>query len=321
MDGKDSVGRRISLLNEDPSAPANRLPSLEPGLGLRSRTSSYTSSPCLSPQTPQLSRSVSTDSVMMNSPSPITPGFAYEDAQSPNMPQIPYYMGGPPQVKQENMLSYSMAPQPYPHPAATPVFIRAPGTERQPMPPAQPRTKKNQYPCPLAAQYSCKDYFTTSGHAARHAKKHTGKKDAICPDCRKAFTRKDNMEQHRRTHAHGRNSRNGSKDANDDSRVKKAKATPRPKPSPIQAAQLHDVAMMDPSLPVSPASSFGHAPAPSFSHAPAVQPVSEYLNASFSDRMNYPPPEHYQINTPASNSTWALETLALACGEERRTEA
>src|SRR5205814_790453 len=59
--------------------------------------------------------------------------------------------------------------------------------------------KKNQYPCPLAKEFACSDYFTTSGHAARHAKKHTGKKDAFCPECNKAFTRKDNMEHHRRT--------------------------------------------------------------------------------------------------------------------------
>lgn len=68
-------------------------------------------------------------------------------------------------------------------------------------PTAQPTKKKNQYPCPVAKSYECNEFFTTSGHAARHAKKHTGKKDAICPECKKAFTRKDNMEQHRRTHS------------------------------------------------------------------------------------------------------------------------
>lgn len=69
---------------------------------------------------------------------------------------------------------------------------------------SQKNQKKNAYPCPVSKQYSCQEYFTTSGHAARHAKKHTGKKDAVCPDCQKAFTRKDNMEQHRRTHSSGR---------------------------------------------------------------------------------------------------------------------
>ncbi|KAK2742570.1 hypothetical protein FQN57_005196 [Myotisia sp. PD_48] len=60
--------------------------------------------------------------------------------------------------------------------------------------------KKNKYPCPYAISHSCPATFTTSGHAARHGKKHTGEKSVLCPVCKKAFTRKDNMKQHRRTH-------------------------------------------------------------------------------------------------------------------------
>lgn len=63
-----------------------------------------------------------------------------------------------------------------------------------------PRPAKNKYPCPYAVSHSCKATFTTSGHAARHGKKHTGEKSVHCPVCNKAFTRKDNMKQHRRTH-------------------------------------------------------------------------------------------------------------------------
>lgn len=74
-------------------------------------------------------------------------------------------------------------------------------SHQQPSNTNPPLKKKNSYPCPVAKAYACNEYFTTSGHAARHAKKHTGKKDAICPECKKAFTRKDNMEQHRRTHS------------------------------------------------------------------------------------------------------------------------
>lgn len=59
---------------------------------------------------------------------------------------------------------------------------------------------KKKYPCPHAHRYSCPDTFTTSGHAARHGKKHTGEKNITCPTCHKAFTRKDNMKQHERTH-------------------------------------------------------------------------------------------------------------------------
>ncbi|KAK6443220.1 hypothetical protein LTR95_000044 [Oleoguttula sp. CCFEE 5521] len=97
--------------------------------------------------------------------------------------------------------------------------------------------KKNQYPCPMAKAYNCSDYFTTSGHAARHAKKHTGKKDAFCPECNKAFTRKDNMEQHRRTHQTGRTG--GRTSGTEDAKVKKSvkPATKKiVKSEPVQAA-------------------------------------------------------------------------------------
>lgn len=63
-----------------------------------------------------------------------------------------------------------------------------------------PPTKKNKYPCPYATSHNCTSTFTTSGHAARHGKKHTGEKGVHCPICDKAFTRKDNMKQHERTH-------------------------------------------------------------------------------------------------------------------------
>lgn len=59
---------------------------------------------------------------------------------------------------------------------------------------------KNKYPCPYAGSHGCSATFTTSGHAARHGKKHTGEKGVHCPICNKAFTRKDNMNQHIRTH-------------------------------------------------------------------------------------------------------------------------
>ena len=61
--------------------------------------------------------------------------------------------------------------------------------------------KKKKYPCPHAQKFSCIDRFTTSGHAARHGKKHTGEKNVVCPTCHKTFTRKDNMKQHERTHS------------------------------------------------------------------------------------------------------------------------
>ncbi|KAI4239104.1 MAG: hypothetical protein LQ352_007821 [Teloschistes flavicans] len=66
--------------------------------------------------------------------------------------------------------------------------------------PTDPKRPKKKFPCPHATRFACSDTFTTSGHAARHGKKHTGEKSVICPTCHKAFTRKDNMKQHERTH-------------------------------------------------------------------------------------------------------------------------
>ncbi|KAK7535839.1 uncharacterized protein J3D65DRAFT_646186 [Phyllosticta citribraziliensis] len=320
MDGKNSAGRRISLLNED-----SRMPSLEPST-YRSRTSSYASSPCLSPQTPQLLRSDSTDSTaMINMPSPVTPTYPYEEAgHSPRPPPgtMPYFA-----ISQQHMVGYhqpkgAMMPfVPPPQPYANHVFVRPPGIERQPMPPANPKTKKNQYPCPLAKAFGCNDYFTTSGHAARHAKKHTGKKDAICPDCKKAFTRKDNMEQHRRTHSNGRNARSaGPKDA-DDARKKMKPTATRPKPSPIQSSlpPTTSSSLVDPSLPVSPASS-------SYGVAPAVQPADDYVVSPYAESESasaYPPPEPFQVNPQSgSDDAFRLHTLAFAAsGEKRKFEA
>ncbi|EXJ68210.1 uncharacterized protein A1O5_08825 [Cladophialophora psammophila CBS 110553] len=80
-------------------------------------------------------------------------------------------------------------------PACEPAARTSPTTSTAP-----PSGKKNKYPCPYAQSHNCQATFTTSGHAARHGKKHTGEKGVHCPICNKAFTRKDNMKQHVRTH-------------------------------------------------------------------------------------------------------------------------
>ncbi|KAB8338963.1 hypothetical protein FH972_021904 [Carpinus fangiana] len=131
---------------------------------------------------------------------------------------------------------------------------------------ASKSTKKNSYPCPVSKQYNCHEFFTTSGHAARHAKKHTGKKDAICPECGKAFTRKDNMEQHRRTHSGNRNNASASVptkpvskvETPEEGRARRLRQQQRKvKPSSISTASSAagpDLAMLDPALRGSPTS-------------------------------------------------------------------
>ncbi|KAL8704819.1 MAG: hypothetical protein Q9201_002051 [Fulgogasparrea decipioides] len=78
--------------------------------------------------------------------------------------------------------------------------LHSAGTQTSSTSPTEPKPAKKKFPCPHAARYNCSDTFTTSGHAARHGKKHTGEKSVVCPTCSKAFTRKDNMKQHERTH-------------------------------------------------------------------------------------------------------------------------
>jgi hypothetical protein len=136
-------------------------------------------------------------------------------------------------------------------------------------PPTSAPAKKNKYPCPYASSHHCTATFTTSGHAARHGKKHTGEKGVHCPVCDKAFTRKDNMKQHERTHK-GSASGSNSDDTNhkrskaaitkDASRAKKTNAEVNH--SSHKAGLIHSplsaVASIDPSVIGSPSLSEDH---------------------------------------------------------------
>ena len=240
MDGRNADGQRVSLLNDDNGSLDYYRPKFVghpqllhlPLLSLRSTVSSSTSTPAISPSTPDLIRSRSTDSVPGQSPSPITPHFyTFPFLLGPRRSGSPYSVSSSSsgtQKHKEACLAYPSLPShqqsyhsitsgaaaPPPPPLAASVASTSSSSsgvplsdEQQPQARNQPLAgKKNTYPCPLAKQLGCADLFTTSGHAARHAKKHTGKKDALCPECNKAFTRKDNMEQHRRTHQSRRSS-------------------------------------------------------------------------------------------------------------------
>ncbi|KKY29226.1 putative c2h2 transcription factor [Phaeomoniella chlamydospora] len=191
---------------------------------------------------------------MDNSPSPITPEYPYLDAQShvitpydtiihqqlngylPSPTTItplldsslmiaPHLqdLNGPFATKHVNT-SFSAMPSPAQTSTGSHQAVHKSAPEPAPVPqlnqlPQQP--KKNKYPCPYANSHGCLATFTTSGHAARHGKKHTGEKGVHCPTCGKAFTRKDNMKQHERTHKNSSSAANSS----DDSRKSKAALT------------------------------------------------------------------------------------------------
>lgn len=271
----------------------------------------------------------------MQTPSPITPEFAAFDGMSQGMPSPSYaqhqyfdmqqaamqqngmHMNAMPHsdMKPDNFNAYGphiVGQLPY-HAQAPQAFYRAQMPEQHapaPAPaPASIRPKKNSYPCPMAKQYGCSDYFTTSGHAARHAKKHTGKKDAYCPECNKAFTRKDNMEQHRRTHQSGRSAKGS------DNGVKKSKPTAkRPRPSPLQSSAQVQLQSLDPHLSISPDPTGFMAP-------PVQQPAESFADYSPTQqqRSAYPDPTQYSMSHGYSiGSSSGLDALAIAASGEKR---
>lgn len=136
----------------------------------------------------------------------------------PALQQAPFddtYASIPPAQVQYQFATNLIDPTP---PVALPGSLASPTSlSSAPIPPVDPNSTsasngagsttkaKKKYPCPHAAKFNCHDTFTTSGHAARHGKKHTGEKNILCPTCHKAFTRKDNMKQHERTHKNNRN--------------------------------------------------------------------------------------------------------------------
>lgn len=275
MDGRNCTGRKISLLNDSSDVAAAYPAKIQlPGLTAHSRASSCSSTPSLSPQTPQLVRSSSSDSRGFQTPSPLTPSYGSFDQPTcqPHSAAPPHYCyllhaaHGHGKMDDHHGSMYPPIPDAaaavaVPSAYPVPPHIPAPLSVQPLQQPQQqyrssnspasepsrvstvsvtsnnkPPQKKNHYPCPMAKQFGCTDYFTTSGHAARHAKKHTGKKDAFCPECNKAFTRKDNMEQHRRTHQNGRGA---SRSSNPDAKVKKPTKQPARKPNDGKADSQH----------------------------------------------------------------------------------
>ncbi|RMZ80373.1 hypothetical protein DV738_g2835, partial [Chaetothyriales sp. CBS 135597] len=205
-------------------------------LSASSGTNSNCNSPILLRLDSASSVSRSSGDSMDSSPSPATPGYGYPDVPLapydaiirqdaiPSSANVTPFMeqqimiGPPPGIAQHMsvkpvdglsvMQQYPVLPTLAQSELAS---LAAPATSHNPSafassaaqasPSLNPSAgKKNKYPCPYAQSHQCMATFTTSGHAARHGKKHTGEKSVHCPICNKAFTRKDNMKQHERTH-------------------------------------------------------------------------------------------------------------------------
>ena len=222
MEGKDSAGRRVSLLN-GPIRPAatplvhTRTSSFAT---TSSRADSYAASshewsPKFSPRTPDLFRSDSWSSSQHSTDpsSPRTPS-SHPDPSTPTL-----------EASQLKALPHSDYSEYYATrngslPELLPGKVTSEVVETD-----LEKSIKKRHPCGLAAKTGCDKMFTTSGHAARHAKVHTGEKDTPCPECGKHFARVDNMKQHLKTHKKDGSSRSNSHTSLESKRPKLAKAS------------------------------------------------------------------------------------------------
>ncbi|POS83594.1 hypothetical protein EPUL_006547 [Erysiphe pulchra] len=216
MIARDSAGRSVSLLNDEPSEQISVQP-------MTSRTNyhpfdfcqSYNSrSNSSSPTTPNLTRADSCDAPF----SPKTPTSSHDynyriSHSSINMKTDDILSCREYEEKQQlcndrslqngrkkNIKELPQNPNyevrgAYSEPLVLDedsYFNHIISTERAP----------KRYPCRFRDSHHCQKTFTTSGHASRHSKIHTAEKAVSCswPGCHKKFTRSDNMKQHLETH-------------------------------------------------------------------------------------------------------------------------
>jgi uncharacterized Zn-finger protein len=192
MHARDSSGRQVSLLNDEPTYYSRERPSYRSGHLLAHRYSASSSSS--SPNTPELLRSDSYDSASTaNDPiSPLTP-TAYDYTRSSQL-----YAASQPAYD-----DYSGDQAPQYHASSYPETVGSGSCEDESSSSAQmPERSGRRYPCRFRDSHGCEKTFTTSGHASRHSKIHTAEKAVQCtfPSCQKKFTRADNMKQHLETH-------------------------------------------------------------------------------------------------------------------------
>jgi hypothetical protein len=189
MQGRDSSGCSVSLLNDEPNTSS---------MDMRRSASTHSSLP----STPHLLRSNSYDSCQYPL-SPITPTSLEFDHRQP-YPDV---------YSQKYSMGYD-----YTDKAAVPtipVIRPSYGMEHRSYSessqstyeedlsrPAPAERAGKRYPCRFRDSHGCEKTFTTSGHASRHSKIHTAEKAVHCTyqGCHKKFTRADNMKQHLETH-------------------------------------------------------------------------------------------------------------------------
>jgi hypothetical protein len=218
MHARDSSGRKVSLLNDEPNQ--HRKPSTFTTLDNRSsyagfdRNASAASfsppSSTGSPPTPSLIRTDSFDSQnTSDAMSPITPDSELGRPSS--------FMNAASKYDDQSHFDYQDRVQSYPDFTAPHYGMSARSSYEERSPGAQhayeedlyhngngniPERGSKRFNCRYRESLGCDKTFTTSGHASRHSKIHTAEKAVQCTfkGCQKKFTRNDNMKQHLETH-------------------------------------------------------------------------------------------------------------------------
>jgi hypothetical protein len=204
MHARDSSGRRVSLLNDEPTQkhlPIRTSFYDHPQMA-RSNSSTSARSNTSSPHTPSLIRADSFDSNLHDPLSPITPTIVPEFAR-----HNPYTSAG---YKDQAHFDYQREEYSTSHYAVRPAYDSQQSYGYEPrlydeesyQNPNVPERGPKRYPCRYRESHGCEKTFTTSGHASRHSKIHTAEKAVSCTwtGCQKKFTRADNMKQHLETH-------------------------------------------------------------------------------------------------------------------------
>jgi len=211
MHARDSSGRKVSLLNDEPATQDNPLRSTYSAFDcpnmVRSNSAMSIQSRTSSTHIPDLVRADSFDSNNTNDPlSPITPTL--RDFGRPNsymsykgQPQYEY-REAPPRMDDYPSHQYPMPPS-NPYPSQQTAYPEPQMYDEESYQSQSPQERgPKRYPCRHRDTHNCDKTFTTSGHASRHSKIHTAEKGVVCTwkGCQKKFTRGDNMKQHLETH-------------------------------------------------------------------------------------------------------------------------
>ncbi|KAG4427254.1 hypothetical protein IFR05_017263 [Cadophora sp. M221] len=212
MHARDSSGRKVSLLNDEPAGQDSVFRSTYSAFDgssmVRSDSAMSTQSRTSSPHIPDLVRADSFDSNNTNDPlSPITPTSLKEFGRPASymsyksQPQYDYREALP-RMDDYPSHQYSM-PIPNQYPSQRTSYPEPHMYDEESYQSRSPQERgPKRYPCRHRDTHNCDKTFTTSGHASRHSKIHTAEKGVVCTwkGCQKKFTRGDNMKQHLETH-------------------------------------------------------------------------------------------------------------------------